>query len=444
MTIIDGADAQNYNENSILKDLPCWEVVVDIKLPSETLAQIFEREPSIPGIILTDSDRFVGMISRRVFFEFMSRKYSLGLFAEKAIANLYNFLQPEVLVMGGSTKVTTATQIALARSNQLVYEPIVIEQEEGKSGIISVQQLLLVHSQIYEQTLLQLQQLRKRTQQKAENLGKLQQKYALVMHQQISQAVNLFAGGVTQKIKNPTNAIAAAFLRSSRYQDDLINLVNCYQQQYTQPSDRIQVDLNRLNPEHITDTLHKTNNSTKSNLKTLQTHLHHLETFWFDRDNQETVDIHEIFEQIFNLFQHKFKAQKIEIIKEYIQVPLISPKLKDIDYAFFYLLEYITTCFQLAKTIHPRIELITKYQENITEHPEKGELKISLRYSGFVENTLNQISENLSVYNMQLDLKLMMINYIICEQNQGSCQLLDIEHQDTPHQTKEFIIVISI
>ncbi len=425
-TILD-PQTQNYHQDSQLKDLSDWKINVDVKLPSETLAQIFEQEPLIPGIILTSNDQYLGMISRRVFFEFMSRKYSLGLFADKAIANLYNFLKPEILVIPDTTLITTATQMALERSPQLVYEPIVVAVTNGRTGVISVQQLLLAHSKIHEQTLLQLETIRQQSQYRAESLQKLQQSYALTMHQQIQQTVDRFALGITQEIKNPTNAIAASFLRSSRSSDDLLYLINLYQQSYPQAPENIQTALHRINLEKLTHDLHKVTNSAKLNIKALQNSLHLLENFCFASDmDGKLVDIHDLLEGILNLFQSQFKSHNIQIVKQYISdLPLQVPA-RYIHYALFYLFEYVLDHLN-AQEIDEKIIKVK------TQQLESTKINIHITYQ------LPEIlpHAHISANSATDDLKLMMVNYIICKQNHGSFQQHTLDNQ-----VQEYVIFL--
>lgn len=51
--------------DSTLQELPVWDVEVEIHLPGNKLISFFEHEPLLPGVILTDNQKFVGMISRQ-------------------------------------------------------------------------------------------------------------------------------------------------------------------------------------------------------------------------------------------------------------------------------------------------------------------------------------------------------------------------------------------
>ena len=92
MDSIQNVDQLNLKLESTLQELPVWTIQIEIDHPGNELAMLFEEDPLLPGIILTKDKKYVGMISRRLFFEQMSRPYGLGLFAGRPVEYLYNFL----------------------------------------------------------------------------------------------------------------------------------------------------------------------------------------------------------------------------------------------------------------------------------------------------------------------------------------------------------------
>jgi hypothetical protein len=149
---VEDANALSLQLDSTLQELAGWNVDVEIHLPGSKVSSIFERESLLPGIILTDNKRFVGMISRQKFFEFMSRPYSYGLFSMRPIQSLYKFLQPEEFIYPANMLVTEATQAALQRSHQSVYEPILVKSASGDYKIVDFHQLLLASSHLNKTT----------------------------------------------------------------------------------------------------------------------------------------------------------------------------------------------------------------------------------------------------------------------------------------------------
>lgn len=72
-------DKLNFTLSSVLGDLPLWDTSLELSCLGNSLIQLFDNKPLMPGVILTKNHDYVDMIYRCRFFEFMSRPYSLGL-----------------------------------------------------------------------------------------------------------------------------------------------------------------------------------------------------------------------------------------------------------------------------------------------------------------------------------------------------------------------------
>ncbi len=135
---------------SALQELSLSDFQVEVSLPGKEVAQRFQDNSLLPGVILTQQGQFVGMISRRRFLEQMSRPYGLELFLKRPLYSLYRFASTEVLKLKGSVKIVEAVRRSLERSAEMLYEPIVVELEVGVYRLLDVHQLLLAQSHIHE------------------------------------------------------------------------------------------------------------------------------------------------------------------------------------------------------------------------------------------------------------------------------------------------------
>ena len=127
-------------------ELPTWETHIEVICPGRNLTASFEREPLLPGVILTQNHRYRGMISRRRYFERMSRPYSQEIFTRRPIEILHSFLAADHLILAENTPIIQATRIALQRSPELVYEPVVVQFKSAGTEIcklLDFHQLLL-------------------------------------------------------------------------------------------------------------------------------------------------------------------------------------------------------------------------------------------------------------------------------------------------------------
>jgi len=132
----------------------------DFQVSPTTLTQVvltqFDQRPDLAGVIIASPQRFLGMISRRLFYEHLSENNSTQKLLTTPIQYFFNNLKikEKCLQLSYSEKVGTAVNIALSRNPKIIYEPIVVVFEEacvpGISAyfLLEFQTLILAQSQI--------------------------------------------------------------------------------------------------------------------------------------------------------------------------------------------------------------------------------------------------------------------------------------------------------
>ncbi|MGK7928186.1 MAG: diguanylate cyclase [Spirulina sp.] len=105
-----------------------------------------------PAALLTEGGEFAGMISRERFWEHMSRPYSLELFSNRPIANLYEFLRVDILLLDGNTSIVEAARYSLQRSPELMTEPIAVILSPRDYRLLDSHQLLVAQGRILQLT----------------------------------------------------------------------------------------------------------------------------------------------------------------------------------------------------------------------------------------------------------------------------------------------------
>ncbi|GEM_PF-1843532 len=151
----------HFSLESTLAELQLYEAQLDIYSYSYQACQAFESNPFLPGIILMYGGELVGMISRRHFFEQLSRPYGRELFLRRPVGNLYRFVTVHLMVIPQQTLISKAAQLVLSRPPHLLYEPVVVRQPSHQNStvgvyshlptykILDIHQLLLAQSQIH-------------------------------------------------------------------------------------------------------------------------------------------------------------------------------------------------------------------------------------------------------------------------------------------------------
>ena len=329
MHSIQNVDQLNLKLESTLQELPVWTTQLEIDYPGNDLTRLFEEEPLLPGIILTKDKKYLGVISRRLFFEQMSRPYGLGLFAGRPIEYLYNFLQPNILVFPEDTLIVEATQIALGRSHKQVYETIVITDQSYQYGLLDFHQLLLANSQIHVLTLNRLQKKKEKARIAKADFRDLQDNYSRLLQNDKMIALGQLVAGIAHEINNPMNFIYGNLNYAIEYVQDILFMIECYQQKKPYSDVLFEAQEKGIEMEFIIEDLPKLLSSMKVGATRVNEIVLSLRNFSrLDQAEIKSVDIHEGIENTLIILKHNLKAKpdrlEIELIKEYDNLPLID------------------------------------------------------------------------------------------------------------------------
>ncbi|MEH2140165.1 ATP-binding protein [Nostoc sp.] len=332
MPIIGGttkADEQNLQLESTLQELPSWQVHIEVERPGNDLAILFKQEPLLPGIILNNNQQYVGMISRRKFFEQMSYPYSLALFSVKPIRILYKFFQTEILVFSEDTLIVNATQATLQQPPQITYEPILVKTTSGKYKVVDFHQLLLAYSQIHVLTLVHLQQVEEQSRIAKAGFCDLQQNYTRLIQNEKMAVLGQLVAGIAHEINNPVNFIAGNLVHAIEYSQNILNLIKLYQQCYPEPEAEIKTAIAQIELDFLTTDLPRLLTSMEVGTRRIEQIILSLRNFSrLDESDKKLVDIHEGIDSTLVILQSRLQNHKIgkriNIIKEYGELPQVE------------------------------------------------------------------------------------------------------------------------
>ena len=188
------------NIESKVKELPLYDFQIDNSSPGKEVAQAFQSNLLLPGVILTEQGKFSGIISQRQFLEIMSSPYGLELFSRRSIGSLYRFINQDILIIPGELQISEAARRSLQRSNHLVYEPILVEIEPSVYRLLNMHQLLIADSQIHQLTCNLLHE--KMNEQTLELSRQIEKLASLNLPQKATDLKEIRAS-ITSEIKNP-------------------------------------------------------------------------------------------------------------------------------------------------------------------------------------------------------------------------------------------------
>jgi signal transduction histidine kinase len=327
----------NLQLESKLQELGLWQVEIDLSCVGNDLIKLFDDNPLLPGVIMTTKGDYVGMISRSKFFDQMSRPYSLGLYSQRPVEFLYNKLQSDNLVLASDTQIVTAAQKALKRSPESVYEPIIVAGGDGTHQILDFHQLILANSQIHALTLMQLQQAEEISLTAKTDLRSLQENYSRSLHNHKMLSLGQLVAGIAHEINNPVNFIAGNLVHARGYSQDLLQLIELYQEYYPNPVEKIATTLEEIDVNMISEDFPSILSSMEVGATRIKQIILSLRNFSrLDEAEQKIADIREGIDS--SLLMLESRLQSITVVKEYGDLPLVECYPGQLNQVFLHIL----------------------------------------------------------------------------------------------------------
>lgn len=140
------------DHKSKVENLNLYDYKINISSSISTLTEQFKANPNIPGVILFEDDTFLGAISQKSFWQYMSRPYSLELCAKRNVEHLLNFFEINHLVLSKNHLIIEAAEISLQRSPDLLEQPIVVKMTPLEYKLLDTHQLLVSYAAIHQLT----------------------------------------------------------------------------------------------------------------------------------------------------------------------------------------------------------------------------------------------------------------------------------------------------
>ncbi len=164
----------------------------------------------------------------------------------------------------------------------------------------------------------------------------------LVQTEKMSSLRQLVAG-IAHEINNPINFIHANLFHTSEYAQDLMQLVQLYQQHYPNPIREIQSEVEAIDLDFIKEDLNKLLKSMKMGTDRIQDIVNSLRNFSrLGEAEVKKVNIHEGIDSTLMILHHRLQEQPqqsgIEVIKEYSQLPLLDCHAGELNQVFMNIL----------------------------------------------------------------------------------------------------------
>jgi GAF domain-containing protein len=131
-------------------ELPSHKYQVSIETITEDVSSHLETHPEIPGVILVSDDKIHSMIPRAKMFERLGHRYGVELFLRKPIIELQETLGTTIFKISSNTRINTAANVAISRQAKNIYDPLVMEYDDGSFRQLDMHVLLMAQSMVME------------------------------------------------------------------------------------------------------------------------------------------------------------------------------------------------------------------------------------------------------------------------------------------------------
>ncbi|MGB3402726.1 MAG: ATP-binding protein [Microcoleaceae cyanobacterium] len=208
----------------------------------------------------------------------------------------------------------------LAQESQFIAEEELYKQNQQLQQEIQERQLI-------EDALRQSEsQLKIQTQELEYTLQELKQTEAQLIQSEKMSSLGQMVGGIAHEINNPVGFIHTNLTYASDYSNDLLELIECYQQYYPEAVPEIQTKIEEIDLEFLTDDFGKIIQSMKVGTERITNIVQSLRTFSrLDESDLKDINIHDGIESTLMILQNRLNSVSphIKVIKEYGELPLV-------------------------------------------------------------------------------------------------------------------------
>ncbi len=307
---------------STLKELPLYDFQADLDILGTTVAQMFERDSRLSGVILRSDGQFVGMMPRQRLLEYLLRPYGTELFLEKPLRILHSYDRSVPFVLSGDTAILTAAQQALRRSFDRLSDPIVVELSPDVYRLLDAHDLNIAYWQIRgieTQVRIERLQVQMLQSEKMASLGRL-------------------VDGISHEILDPVSFIWGNLSHIADYSRSLLDLIQVYEKYMAQvPREVVEVK-DAIEFDYIREDLPKTLDSIKTGAERLSKLANSLQNFChIDEVYPRPANLHECLDSVLLLLKSQLTGE-IEVVKHYGHLPPISCFVSQLSQVFMNIL----------------------------------------------------------------------------------------------------------
>jgi light-regulated signal transduction histidine kinase (bacteriophytochrome) len=223
-----------------------------------------------------------------------------------------------------------------------------------------------------------LAQTQHKTEQLARALKKLQETQTQLIQTEKMSSLGQLVAGIAHEINNPVNFIYGNINHISQYSEDLLEILDLYQQSCLNPKPEIIERAEEIDLDFIVEDLPKMLSSIKVGTDRIRQIVLSLRNFSrLDQAEVKPVNIHDGIDSTLVILQHRLKAKPespaIQIIKEYGDLPLVECYAGQLNQVFMNILTNAVDALEEYR------EFAEPHSSQIKIHTSLGELPNNIK-----------------------------------------------------------------
>ncbi|MBE9129561.1 MULTISPECIES: response regulator [unclassified Coleofasciculus] len=292
----------------------------------------------------------------------------------------------------------------------------------------------------------QEKQLQEKNKQLELALKDLQCTQAQLIQTEKMLSLGRIVAGVSHEINNPISFIFGNLCHARHYFQDLMRILELYQQTYPHPTPEVQQLVEDVDLDFLAEDWLKLTDSMQVGAERIQKIVQSLKCFSrLNESELKSVDIHEGIDDTLLLLQHRLKSEsnrgEIQVIKDYGQLPNVTCYPSQLNQVFLHL---ISNAIDALDQVSREIKTITIYTDvktqNKTLDSGKAVIKITDNGAGMSQEVVDKIFDpffTTKPVGSGTGLGLSISHQIVVEKHKGNITCVS-----TPGQGTELIVEI--